>query len=174
MRVVCFYTELHPKTLESLTAYAPNAELVETPKGDPYAYVRELESRWTGDEDLVVVEHDKEITADTLPTFESCRLPWCIFDYYIYPEPQRRLARVGLGCARFTAACQRIVTVTEWMQPDSPEWKECYLCHGKGCWRYMDSRIASALEAEWLSPHVHGLVAHHHDYTGVKLSEAEW
>lgn len=164
MRVICCYTsEIHPKALGALARYAPEAEIVET-KG-LFGYNDAIASRWDGSSDLVVVEGDKEITAEVLPSFARCDHPWCVYSYGVYPEPYRREIDFGLGCAKFSAEVQQIVKPSEFLTRD-PECLPypCPDCGGEGCWRYLDSRIMFAMLFRGIESHVHGQVEHHHDY----------
>ena len=78
-RLCCFYTRLDPRAEAALIRYAPLAgldiEWVETP-GLGTAYAEELERRWTGEDDLIVVEQDKEIFPATLQDIASCFNLW--------------------------------------------------------------------------------------------------
>jgi hypothetical protein len=162
MRVICCYSSgLHPKAAVALAKYAPDAELV--PTLGLYGYNEAIASRWDGSADLVVIEADKEITAAVLPTFESCTHRWCSFGYPIFPMPYTRDVTMGLGCTRYSVEAQRIVSVSEFIRPDSPTFK-CPECNGKGCWCGLDGRIATALVAHGSTPHVHGYIEHHHEY----------
>lgn len=163
MRVICCYSSnVHPKTEQALSLYAPNAEYVET-KG-LFGYGEAIASRWTGESDLIVVEADKEINADTLPSFANCSKLWCTTKCKTFPEPYTRITANSLSCAKFSARIQQIVKTSEFICPD-PFWAPCRKCDSRGCWNQLDTRIAIAI-----SPHgngmpcVHGEVGHHHVY----------
>lgn len=165
MRVICCYSsEPHPKNVEAIEKYAPQTEFVETP--GLFGYNKAIALRWDGSSDLVVIEGDKEINADVIPSFASCDEPWCSFEYFNYPEPWSRTVQIGLGCAKFSAACQMQVPIDAFLCPDPPVAWPCPDCDGAGCWRYLDTRIAIAILSRCISfyPHVHGRVNHHHTY----------
>ena len=161
MRVVCFYTELAPAAEAALAAFAPDAELVHTPADDIWAMGRELRARWTGEDDLVVIEGDKEIHAGVLPSFTACGRDWCSFGS-LTSGPGTRYTNIGLGCARFAASVQRAVTAAALQTRDNPAWPLCHLCGGAGCWRYLDIRVATVLFRRAYILHDHGEIAHHH------------
>lgn len=162
MKVICCYSsDVNPLTRQALSLYASDVEYVET-KG-LFGYNKAIESRWTGNTDLVVIEQDKEITADVIPSFDDCNKPWCMYTYFNFPEPYTRECLVGLGCAKFSAELQQLVSPSEFLTGDS-DWIQCPLCNGAGCWQNLDSRIAFAIMNHQIAPHYHGKIAHHHDY----------
>src|SRR5512146_1210006 len=163
MRVFCCYTgSIHPKAAEALKRFAPDCEYVETL--GLYGYHDAIASMWTGESDLVIIEGDKEITAECLPSFEACDRYWCTYQYDIFPPPYTRTAYNGLGCTKYSARVQQVVDPSEFYP--GANWEPCRLCGGHGCYRYIDSRINRALERHGHSvwPHIHGTILHHHDY----------
>jgi hypothetical protein len=174
--IFCYTHQPEPKSAEAVTRYAPLAEWVDT-SPSIYAYNEIIASLWTGTDDLVVIEGDKEITAEVLPSFEHCSELWCSFSYYVFPEAIEIEVSNGLGCTRYSARLQRIVDPAEFTVADNPMWELCRVCNGKGCWRYLDTRIAQAIRMH-LTPTVdidvchHGRVNHHHDYSGQMLEVA--
>lgn len=163
MRVICCYSSrIHPKAEKALEKYAPQAELVHTP--GLYGYNEAIAERWTGTDDLVVIEQDKEITAEVLPSFAACGLFWCSYSYKVFPRPYSREVTIGLGCTRFASTIQKIISPNEFLGPDPQMLATCPDCNGKGCWRYLDSRIAFAVMNARLAVHVHGHIEHHHEY----------
>ena len=146
----------------AILKYAPQTEFVETP--GLFGYNEAIASRW-GQDDLVIIEGDKEITSDTIPSFETCDEPWCSYGYYNYPEPYQVYCSTGLGCAKFSLDLQRKIPTTAFCRADISG-MVCPDCNGAGCWRYLDTRIAFAIFASCISfsPHVHGEVIHHHTY----------
>lgn len=160
--IFCYASEPHPIALEAVAKFAPDAELVETP--GLFGYNEAIASRW-GVGDLVVIEGDKEISSEVIPSFASCDEPWCTFSYYNYPEPYQANCTVGLGCAKFSVALQRQIPTSAFLGPDIPT-MVCRDCDGAGCWRYLDTRIAFAILSRCItfSPHVHGEINHHHEY----------
>jgi hypothetical protein len=163
MHIICCYSSgLHPVAAKALAAYAPTAVLVET--SGLYGYGEAIASRWDGTDDLVVIEQDKEITANVIPEFENCSHDWCSFSYNVYPEPYQRKIDIGLGCVKYSAHVQNMVAPSEFLHKDF-DWTPCPDCGGKGCWRYLDSRIAFALFHKGFKVHVHGHIEHHHTYS---------
>jgi hypothetical protein len=157
MRVLCCYTFIEPATVESLRQYASGAEFIGV-VGDLYGTWREIEKRWTGDEDLVIIDHDIEIHPDVLPQFRECPEEWCFFGFqamspgYILEE--------GFGCCRFRAELQRQVSVNEILAVPA----SCWECKGiPGCHRHNDGRMTVAITAHGFRMHKHGppYVTHH-------------
>jgi hypothetical protein len=149
---------LEPETAAALAKYAPDAVLVDV-TGDPHGYWAEIAARWDGERDLVIVEQDNEITADTIPSFMACPEPWCTYAYPIYRTKVR--LEQGLGCVKISAAAQRMTSPAEIAET----WAPCPSCHGKGCWNHLDGRLAEVFRHQCgLSVHVHGDIIHCHDY----------
>lgn len=152
-RLMCVFTELDPRTEASLKRHAPAAglevEWVNTGES-LQAYAAELEKRWDGTEDLIVVEHDKEIYADTLPSLMSCCHLWCGYAYWVGVAPHTALAIAGFGVTRFSAAVQHLVPVDKFAGP---------------YWHGIDRRFYDyLLENHGTVCHLHGQVTHHHVY----------
>lgn len=175
MKIICCYRSMEERSAIALAKYAPETEMINT-SSSIYDYPNAVAERWTGEEDLVVIEEDKEITAEVIPAFKGCNHLWCSFDYHIYPPEFRRYVKIGLGCARYSAEIQRMVDPSEFMDSrDDPGWGWCSQCKGAGCWMHLDARIARAIrskkdEFDWpIDVVVHGRVEHHHDYTGVYI-----
>jgi hypothetical protein len=179
MRVLCAYTDLNPATEAALRKYAPGTDFIDV-SGDDYAYWAAICERWTGQDDLLVVEHDIEIHDQVIPQMQACAEPWCSFAYRLWrPDAWCHNA---LGCTRFSAALQRSVSTVEieqiqarWMiaapTPKGVGYSagiiaegELCLCSGAGsppCWRHIDYKIADTLEGRGpgqrtpLGVHVH-------------------
>lgn len=164
-----YHNDVHPLASSALTRFAPNTEYVET-RG-LFGYGEAIRARWTGESDLVVVEADKEILADTLPSFEACDQLWCTTKCKTFPPPHTRITTNSLACAKFSAEIQRIVDPSEFICPD-PFWAPCRKCDSRGCWNQLDTRMAIAIgkHANGM-PHVHGEVLHHHVYDDEWLRE---
>jgi len=121
-QLVCMYggtypklSFLDPRTKASLEKYAPEAGLeiqwIDT-TGSQQIYADEMEKRWLGEEDLIIVEQDKEIFAESLPSLMTCSEPWCAHTFWINPEPHTTLVLGGFGCTKFSAELQRLVPVS--------------------------------------------------------------
>lgn len=153
-RLACFYTTLDPRTEASLNKFAPLAglevEWVHTP--DPgMKYADELEKRWQGEEDLIVVEHDKEIYSDTIQSLLACNDLWCGYTCWTYPEPHTALAIGGFGVTKFSAEVQRLVPVSIFAGDQQ---------------QGIDRRFYDHLKENYGTVmHLHGHVVHHHVYT---------
>lgn len=168
-RVLCCYTPRQPRDdgryhlhssqpdgLASVRLHAPQAELVDV-TGDEYAYWREIRARWQGTEDLIVIEHDIQVGPGTVASLEGCDRAWCCFAYDIFGCKRLDTA---LGCTRFSAALQRTVSLSK----VEDLFSGCASCQGRGCWWHLDNYLATVLLRDGFSPHVHGDVAHLHDY----------
>ena len=117
MRVICAYhSSVHPLTRVALDKYAPQTEYVQTL--GLFGYGEAIASHWTGESDLVVVEADKEINADTLPSFEACDKLWCTSRCKTFPAPHTRMTVNSLSCAKFSAEIQRIVKPSDFICKD--------------------------------------------------------
>jgi hypothetical protein len=166
VKVCYFYTAVHPAAAEALGKFAPGAEMVWTGDG-PYHYWQEIAARWTGEQDLVLIEHDNEIHAGVIESFAACPEPWCVYSYPIFRTSVD--LTIGLGCTKISAAAQRMVTADELAEG----FALCTVCEGQGCWWHLDSRIAEMLKYKCgLAQHVHGTVRHHHDYSDFDAGEA--
>ena len=130
-----------------------------------FGYGEAIASRWDASDDLVVIEHDIEITAGVLPSFEQCDKPWCLYAYDHFPAPHTILMDHALGCTRFSASIQKLISVDEFIRPDWAFLPKCKLCNGAGCWKTLDTRINIAMMTHGIEQHVHGKVVHHHGYS---------
>lgn len=158
MRVLCAYASdgLRPEAAQALAKYAPSAETVNT-EGD-YGYWQAIEERWDGKQPLVIIEQDIIITADVVPSFETCDQDWCSFGYpcFIYPHsgglPHVGRWLLGFGCVKFSAEFQRKFPLSE-ISLIPVKWTE------------IDRTIVSYVLPQGGSVHDHGDVQHLHDYT---------
>lgn len=160
MRTAVFYTDLHPLAAKAAAAYAPQAELIETPLADRYAYWRELSARWGTGGGLLVIEQDIEIGPGTVTSLDGCPQDWCCYAYDIFSASVS--LHLGLGCTRFSAHAQQVAGIPA----ITAEFGDCADCQGtcRGCWNHLDLTIARTLIKAGMRPHVHGEVPHHHDY----------
>ena len=163
MKIICCYSsEPHSRTVEAVDKYAPETEYVKT--AGLFGYGEAIASRWSASEDLVVIEADKEIAADTIPSFAECNQPWCTTSCETLPPPYTKTTTYSLACAKFSVNLQEIVDPNEFLGPDVP-WQPCRHCNSKGCWNQLDVRMMRAFQAHGIDqPHVHGEVKHHHVY----------
>jgi hypothetical protein len=139
--------------MAALAAHVPQAEVTDV-SGDDFRYWREIEARWTGERDLIVIEQKIRVGPETIQSLEQCQEPWCVFAYTIPDGTGEREVRLtaSLGCAKFSAAAQRTVTAAEVAR----------VFGGKGYWWHLDVPIAACLRDAGFSPHVHGDVPHLH------------
>lgn len=152
MRIRVFYCDLEPRCAAALERFAPGAVYVDT-SASLRSYGEELEKLWTGEDDLVLIEQDKEITGDVLPQFSACSEPWCAFTYWIYPEPHTNLVIGGFGVTKFSAAVQKLIPYGLWGPGPRKEWQG------------IDARFYKvAVEKYGIGCHLHGHVVHHHVY----------
>lgn len=152
-RLCCFYNNLDPRTEKALLKYAPQAgldtEWVDTTDPADQKYADELEKRWTGEEDLIVVEQDKEVHALCFPELTACPEPWCAYAYWISPVPHTVLAIGGFGVTKFSPEIQRAVPVSSFRGRRQ---------------KNIDRRFYEEITRLGLSCHLHGNVVHHHVY----------
>lgn len=156
--IICGFIKdsLHPKAKAS---FPPEVELLDF-TGNEFAYWQAIYERWTGEEDIIVLEQDIEITPDVISSFENCERLWCTFEFdaiwrpHPSAESEPRVIRDALGCARFRAEAQRRTPMTgPWSQ--------------KIPWRILDRHMSVLLRVHGMEPHVHGKVRHHHSYTDI-------
>lgn len=158
-RLVCMYgatwpkpATLDPRCRAALERFAPQAglevEWVDT-AGSLQVYADELEARWTGTEDLIIVEQDKEVHATCLPTLMACPALWCGYTFWINPVPHTALVIGGFGVVKFSPQVQRMLPVSEF--------------RGDGQ-VHIDRRFELRLQALGHRCCLHGHVLHHHVY----------
>jgi hypothetical protein len=100
IRPVYFHYADHMPSYLAVTRLMPHAEHVDT-SASSYAYWDELEKRWDGSADLLVMEQHIVVHDQVLSQLEACPGDWCVFPF----GGQRH----GLGCTRFSAALQQQV-----------------------------------------------------------------
>lgn len=163
---------MEERTAKALKRYAPDCEYVDT-SATIYDYNQAIASHWTGESDLVVIEDDKEITAGVLPSFAKCDSYWCSYSYFVFPKMIGHEVEIGLGCTRFSARLQQLVNPEEFLceDPTLVFHTVCDICHGKGCWKYLDARIADAIRGHGINVHCHGQIKHNHRYASVLLED---
>lgn len=150
--LACFYTKLDPRAEVALKKYAPEAgleiEWVETP-GTGMDYAEAMIKYWTGEEDLIIIEQDKEIFPDTLPSLKTCPNLWCTCTYWIFPEPHTKLCIGGFGATKFSAEVQKMIKVPEF------------------AWEMqlgIDRRFGKIFSSMGHEGCLHGMILHHHVY----------
>lgn len=126
------------------------------PDQAPSRYEQELIRAWRfaalRRAQLIVVEHDIEVTTDDLLDLATCEHAWCT-------HPYRGVDDVwitsGLGCARFAE---------DVVLDRALHWSDLR----GGRWDNLDSRVADWLRAEGYRVHPHHQVTHHHVYKSSK------
>ena len=160
----CYSGEPNPIAAKAVRKYAPTA--VFSKCEGLFGYNEIIASNWKGEEDLLVIEGDKEIHAEVVPSMEACGKDWCIYEYWNFPEPYQRNIIYGLGCTKYSARTQQLISADEFLCPDPPWMWVCPTCNGLGCWRNLDVRIAIQVLNKCISfaPHSHGRINHLHEY----------
>jgi hypothetical protein len=160
MLVVCSHTgSIQANCAEALRRHAPETVYEDTSAG-PDAYARMIARYWDADGDLVLIEHDNEITADVLPSFAACSRSWCTFGYEIFAPPWTTLCETGLGCTRFTPEFRRRINFRDEVLNGLCD--TCGKTHSH--WGELDYRVAALAEKAGFPVHVHGTVRHFHPY----------
>ena len=133
------------------------------------AYWHLLSGLWAQGEPFVLLEHDIEVRAGTVGSFDRCKQPYCLFPYHgigYGPEgscrcPETKGGRVelggcpslwygALGCVRFRPA-------------EIPEGADVFNRIPVGSWRGIDARVLTVLRDKGIFPHIHyPPVLHHH------------
>jgi hypothetical protein len=163
--ILCAPVTLHPATRACLErdGIAP----VWLQRGDKHAYWHAIRERWTGEDDLIIIEQDMEWTAAQLAGLKSCDFNWCTYQYDCFSTDEYRVKKVFwcLGFTRISAFAQR-------QRPAGTVEAKYRACRENcgGAWYHLDWHIAEAMKGEHcgccqkVAPHVHGEVIHHHDY----------
>ena len=99
MRVLYCWNDDFPEAVAAIEKHIPQAEIIDT-SANSYAYWDAMEIRWTGVQDLLIVEHDVVVTAEVLPQMLACPEPWCAHSSGGTP--------FGLRCTRFSARLQQL------------------------------------------------------------------
>lgn len=169
MHIACFYTRtVQANCLEALRRYAPDTEYVHVDKDDSESYAREIAKRWDGSDDLVIIEHDNEITAEVIPSFAACDQPWCSYQYEIFSPPYTRLCDTGFGCTRFSKELQQKISFRDRVL-ELP----CEVCGSPHAyWGELDMRLCTQIsDALNIGVHVHGQINHYHPYQAIEPDE---
>lgn len=164
MTVLCCYTKLHPATEKALTEHAPDAVLTDV-SGNQHNYWIELEKYWGDPEDLIIIEHDIEITADTIQSFEACDSDWCVFPYQHDEEEHPRRLTMSLGCTKLSERARQVASPENLCRVHV----DCFVCHMgvqyeqiPACWQHIDAKLAAWLEHNNIHPCIHEPDVIHH------------
>jgi hypothetical protein len=160
MRICCFYSDtVHANTAAAIAKYAPQTEYVDV-SGDTLNYGRAILERWTGEDDLVIIEHDIEINDDVISTFDSCPSPWCTYGYDIFAPPYTVLCNFGIGCVKISAQLQRDLDFNQLVLKEPCR---CHRIHQH--WWEIDSRLVYVVTSDMdIQLCDHGKVGHLHPY----------
>jgi hypothetical protein len=151
------YTRIHPKTRAALDAHGGRWTPVDV-SASHTAYFDALSRLWkVGDEDLIIVEHDVEITDQVVPSFQTCRRPWCTYSYACGADGLS-VTDIGLGCVRFTRELRAAI-------PDLMDQVGRTPVLYPHDWRCIDGPLSSVLGTAGIVHHCHGQVTHHHHYS---------
>lgn len=143
MRVLYCWNDDFPEAVAAIEKHIPQAEIIDT-SANSYAYWDAMEIRWTGVQDLLIVEHDVVVTAEVLPQMLACPEPWCAHSSGGTP--------FGLRCTRFSARLQQLLPATAIRAKARRKCPHCGALH----WAFIDGPICTALAAIGFSqPHVH-------------------
>ena len=171
MITLCCPARFWPSCRDALAEHAPDAVVIPVAVEDNNGWWREISARWTGEEDLLLVEQDIAIHDQVIPQLKACVMPWCTFPF---PRPETpTLQDRGIACTRFSAGFQRLVSVADVEAvPGS-----CWECRGEDpkCWRHIDGRISAAAAAKGLgAPHVHWPPVTHRDVSWPEGMPPRW
>lgn len=148
MIIACFPTRIWDATRDSISTYAPQAQIIPVAQGDVSGAWENYKSLW-GEDDLMVIEQDIILHGDVIPQFEACPEIWCLFPFR-YTEDW--LAE-GTGCNRYRREFQ------EKIPPSAVEtvYGSCWRCEGinPACWAHIDGRLLEAGRKAGFQPHVH-------------------
>lgn len=163
MRVVLPYTRIHPLTDQALAELVPDAERVDLGRDD-YAYGRLLERLWVPGEDLMIIEHDVQLTRVALDEAINCPCWWSAAPYTGQGTAHREASIIvqSLGCVRFRSELIEAAPGAI-AQANSVIDAARNICP-PGHWKCLDGRILSALGQAGFTPHQHDEVPHHHEY----------
>ena len=143
IRPVYFHYADHMPSFLAVITYIPQAEHVDTAKSS-YAYWDELEKRWDGSADLLVMEQHIVVHDQVMPQLEACRSDWCVFPF----GGQQH----GLGCTRFSARLQQTVPASVIRARARRKCPHCGSLH----FAFIDGPILDALRASgYQDPCVH-------------------
>lgn len=167
MTILCCYTKLHPAAEKALKLYAPDAEMVDVTGGD-FGYWNTLASHWDDEDDLIVIEHDIEITEKVIPGFLDCPQAWCTHPYHHkYTHKPDAILGMSLGCTKLSLRARQAAPINELCRVEVP----CFACHMAGliegvpaCWLHIDAKLACLLDYKGIEVCIHlPNVVHHED-----------
>jgi hypothetical protein len=145
IRPLYFHYTDHIASYDSVVRYLPTAEHIDTGQSS-YAYWDELEKRWTGEADILVVEQHIVVHEQVLPQLEACPNDWCAF-------PVDNGFFLHLSCTRFSARLQRAVTAADIRSRARRKCPHCGAPHHA----FIDGPVVESLRAHgrWMDPCVH-------------------
>jgi hypothetical protein len=152
-RLLCMYNDLDPRVAAALDKYAyPNGlvtEWIDTSES-LQTYAEELGKRWNQGDDIILVEQDKELTEEMIPSLMACDELWCGYAIWFNPVPHTMLAMGAFGIVKFSQRVQELVAMSDFegqyqFQIDRRFYDHLIENHDAGC-------------------HIHGMAVHHHVY----------
>lgn len=162
MRICYFYAQDFPEARAALPHYT---EIIYTGNND-YAYWRAFSERWTGEDDLLVIEQDIVLNERVIPEFEICSRTWyrnwCVFPYKNFSaalswdgktidHPGSGYLTHNLGCTLFSANLQRFVSIQD-MLDNSPYTDSCGKCTKTlRCWCHIDFPVHDGFKAKGMT-----------------------
>jgi len=147
IRAVYFHYADHMPSYLSVTEHIPGAEHVDT-SASSYAYWDEIEKRWDGTVDLLLIEQHIIVHDQVLPQLEACDGDWCEF---LHQMSGGGLVS-GLACTRFSAALQLKVPATAIRARARRKCPHCGAPH----FAFIDGPVYEALQAAGHpGPHIH-------------------
>ncbi len=101
VNVIVPFTNLRMETYRAVVAEVPDAQFVWT-GASPDDYWRVLKRWWSGEDDLVIVEHDVVPPAGWAMSFALCPQNWCAYEYVMEP-----IVATALGATKFGMGLQQ-------------------------------------------------------------------
>jgi hypothetical protein len=166
LRVLCCYVpgKLNPATDAALTRYAPQAERIDV-SGDGSAYWRTLCAAWADGRSFANVEQDVEIGPDTIPQFETCPEPWCLFPYRVETPPHLRSRTTSPVCDIVTPQVLGAVRFRRALMLAHPD-ALASLPPERRAWMCLDGFLTLSLADRGVgAPHIHHPGCWHHHPT---------
>jgi hypothetical protein len=163
----------HPVTLHCLQQYAYGNYVLEWLNPDnaaemKYGMRNAISRYWTGERDLIHIDHDMLFTWDNLRDFANCDSAYCTCPYWSFGE----LITAPLGFTKFSAELQRMMPIDEvFVSADMCEDRKVFGEFIQGCygdWWGFEHHMARALRRFVPEPCVHNQVLNDHSMYGLK------
>lgn len=176
--ILCTVASVTPVTLKCLEDYGLESVVLRTIDMDNKydknnAMFDQIKLYWTGERDLIHIDHDMIFTWDHLRQMSDCKEPWCTCPYYSFGQ----LVTAPLGFVKFSKELQRKVDIEE-------IWADWVLCEDtdrmQGCngeWWGVEWHIFSTLTEMMFHPDTHDLVLNAHiqfEQKGPAATQVDW